>query len=169
VEVGSTVTLTVSAGNLVTVPDVVGRTVDEARGALGQAGFDVEVVDASDPPSNPDEIGRVASQDPGADAEAERASTVTIAVYPQQDDLEVSETVDDLSVTLEWDNGIFGPVTIDWGDGSQPESGDASSQSVHTYTLPVGETEGTFTITVTGVDPSDRSQQVEVTVTAPGP
>ncbi|GAB3602636.1 transglycosylase domain-containing protein [Microbacterium aureliae] len=59
---------------LTDLPNVVGRTVDEARGILQQAGFTVVVGDAVD---SPEPEGIIASQDPGAGRVA-GGTTVTI-------------------------------------------------------------------------------------------
>lgn len=167
VEKGTVVTLTVSEGNILTVPDVVGYSRDQAVGALRQAGFDVNTLPADDAPTDPSDIGEVAAQDPSGNSSLERGGTVTIYVYQPTADLTVEEPgVDGLQVTLSWDNNIHGDVTIDWGDGTSEERG-ASGDVVHTYTLEEGLTEQTFTITVTDADDSGRSQQVQVTVLAP--
>ena len=168
VEVGSTVTISVSAGNIVDVPDVVGDTAAEARGALTQAGFQVDEQPSDQPPSSPDDVGRVQSQSPGADQTLERDSTVTIFVYQAGPDLEVPPPALDQAtqtVTVSWDNGIYGGVTINWGDGNPPETFAASEgQQPHTYTVGPGESQ-TFEITVTATDFSDRSVSHEVTIT----
>lgn len=72
---GSTVVLTVSKGpDLVVVPDVVGKTMAEAKAELEEAGFAVSY-------SLPDvflEFAKATSTDPAAAAEAPRGSTVTL-------------------------------------------------------------------------------------------
>lgn len=71
-----TVELVVSKGPpLVTVPNVVGQQVDEARTALEGAGFVVEeerILGGY--------FGTVRAQDPGADSQAPKGSTVTITI-----------------------------------------------------------------------------------------
>lgn len=170
VEVGSDVTLSVSSGNLSAVPDVVGRTQDEASGALRQAGFEVATETSDQQPEEVDDVGRVASQDPPAGDEAEEGSPVTIFLYPAGADLEVPPpTVDQATqtVTLSWDNGIYGGVTIDWGDGNPPETFNASTgEEPHEYEVPPGQTEATYTITVTATDYEDRTVSHEVEITA---
>jgi eukaryotic-like serine/threonine-protein kinase len=161
------VTLVYSAGNLRPVPDVVGRPEGEARGALRQAGFEVQVEEASDDAPSPDQVGTVASQDPAPDTERESGSTVTIFIY--QPGPELTATVanqDGATVTIAWDNGINGDVNIDWDDG-QTDAGGAEDQLSHTYEQPgIGEPPETFTITVTSIDDPSRSQQLEVTIPA---
>src|SRR5690606_8851861 len=161
---GDKVTLEVSRGNLQPVPNVVGQDADVAEGILRNADFEVSRQDA-DPPSDPDQIGEVASQDPSG-GDAPRGSTVTIFVYPEPPDLQVGQpSVSDQTVTLSWDNGIFGDVTIVWGDGST-STGDANGQLTHDYAVPAGSTQE-FTIVVTAIDHPDRSQTVTVTVSGP--
>lgn len=75
---GDTVTLRVSEGpGARPVPDVVGRTEDEARRVLVQAGFQVAVQREA---SEDEPAGRVLAQAPAAGTEAEPDSTVTITV-----------------------------------------------------------------------------------------
>jgi serine/threonine-protein kinase len=69
VEKGSTVTLYVSRGQS-SVPNVVGKSVSDARETLEDAGFDVEV-------NGPDD-GKVTEQDPGAGEDASQGDTVEI-------------------------------------------------------------------------------------------
>jgi eukaryotic-like serine/threonine-protein kinase len=78
VDEGSTIRLTFSTGpEMVTVPDVVGKTQAEANTLLTQAGFVVNAV-----PVENDEVeeGRVVSQNPAANAQAGQGSQVTIEV-----------------------------------------------------------------------------------------
>jgi eukaryotic-like serine/threonine-protein kinase len=72
--VGSGVVLTVASGQ-VEVPDVRGRSQDEAAAALQEAGFNVAIERRDDP----GEPGRVLAQTP-VNTRAPRGSTVTIAV-----------------------------------------------------------------------------------------
>ena len=69
VEKGSTVTLYVSRGEA-SVPNVVGKSVSDARSILEDAGFDVEV-------SGPDD-GKVTEQDPGAGEDLAQGESVEI-------------------------------------------------------------------------------------------
>src|SRR5690606_3368026 len=84
---GDEITLEVSRGNLQAVPSVVGEDADVAEGILRNAGFQVSRQNA-DPPTDPDDIGKVASQSPSGGT-APRGSTVTIYVYPEPPDLQV--------------------------------------------------------------------------------
>jgi serine/threonine-protein kinase len=167
VEVGSQVTLFVSAGNIVRVPDVVGRTAAEATGALEQAGFQVVEEPSTEPPESPEDVGRVAAQDPVADTELRRDSTVTIFVYQDGPPLEVSEPQvgpDQVTVTIAWDNSIYGGVTIDWGDGQPPETfTEATGQASHEYQVGPGQVTE-FTVTVTATEHPDRTQSVTVPI-----
>jgi beta-lactam-binding protein with PASTA domain len=77
VNVGSTVTIVVSAGREeATVPNVEGLSVGSARARLSGAGFDVRVVEQE----SEDDVGRVIRQSPGAGARRPRGATVTITV-----------------------------------------------------------------------------------------
>ena len=76
VKAGSTVTLILSRGQ-VEVPNVVGFTEDAARQRLEDAGFQVEVREDADTPS---QKGIVLDQDPTGRTDAPRGSTVTIVV-----------------------------------------------------------------------------------------
>ena len=69
VEKGSTVTLYVSRGQS-SVPNVVGKSVSDAKSTLKDAGFDVDV-------SGPDN-GKVTDQDPGAGEDLSPGETVEI-------------------------------------------------------------------------------------------
>lgn len=71
---GDTVTITVSRGQqMFDVPDVKGRSEDEARQILGDAGFEVRVIDVFFGDS-------VFSQSPGGGDQAPRGTTITIWV-----------------------------------------------------------------------------------------
>ncbi len=77
VEVGTTVILTVSADEGVEVPDVLGKTREEAEEILTEAGFEVTVTEAA---SEKIEEGCVISQTPEPAVLAEHGSTVAITV-----------------------------------------------------------------------------------------
>lgn len=78
VDRGSVVDLVVSSGpSAVPVPDVRGRTEEDATSILENAGFEVRVVDT---PSDTVDEGIVVSQDPVQPEEAEPGDTVTISV-----------------------------------------------------------------------------------------
>jgi beta-lactam-binding protein with PASTA domain/predicted Ser/Thr protein kinase len=167
VAIGTTVTLEVSAGGIETVPDVVGLSEGQAIGRLEQAGFSVNV-ETGDPPTSPQQVGTVQRQSPSGNQQADRGSTVTIYVYPDGAALQVSDPsigADDVTVTIVWDNDIFGDVTIDWGDGNV-ESHDPSGQASHTYQVDPGD-EQPFTITVTSQDDQGRTAQRQVTIAPP--
>jgi len=75
---GSTVTLVVSSGpEQVTVPDETGKTLDDARSDLENAGFKVSVTRQDT--QNLDEDGIVLAQDPDG-GQAKKGSTVKIVV-----------------------------------------------------------------------------------------
>jgi serine/threonine-protein kinase len=71
---GDTVTLTLSKGQqMVDVPDVDGKNVDEAKQTLKDAGFDVRVIQFFI-------TGKVTNQSPGAGEQAAKGSTITLWV-----------------------------------------------------------------------------------------
>ena len=78
VEVGSTVTLLVSSGpEQVEVPNVVDRSLDEARATLSRAGLEVDVVRQETGDAEPE---TVLSQDPEGGAEVDKGATITLTV-----------------------------------------------------------------------------------------
>ena len=89
IAVGATVTLVVSTGpEEVTVPNVVGQDVDEARDRLEAAGLRAEVrrEEAED-----EEPGTVLRQDPGAAEEVESGSEVTLVVAEEPEEVSVPD------------------------------------------------------------------------------
>ena len=88
---GQTVTLDVSSGPAQgVVPDVVGKTEQDARAALEGAGFRVTAASKEDASAEP---GTVLAQNPGKDATAARGSTVTITVAEEVSEVEVPNVV----------------------------------------------------------------------------
>ncbi|GAB3966713.1 PASTA domain-containing protein [Plantactinospora veratri] len=81
---GSTVTVSVSRGNVVEVPRVLGLQEDEAREQLDKAGFNVRVVDGE--PVPPAEAGEVTKQNPSAGEKKPTGTTVTITVSVAEED-----------------------------------------------------------------------------------
>lgn len=161
----STVTIEVSQGNLAEVPDVRDQPEGNATANLQANGFEVDAVPASEEAENADQVGTVASQDPGPDEQVQSGSTVTIFVYQPGADLTASvdpeETAVGEQVTVEWDNDIYGGVEIDWGDGEDPVAfPEASGTADHMY-----EEEGSYTIIVSSPDHPDRQVELTVTVT----
>jgi len=87
VDEGSTVKLTVSSGQAtIPVPDVTNKPIDEARGILEDAGFQV-----SESPVANDEVpeGTVISQDPAPNTPAPEGSPVTLTVSSGSDTVEI--------------------------------------------------------------------------------
>ncbi|MFF5214052.1 Stk1 family PASTA domain-containing Ser/Thr kinase [Micromonospora sp. NPDC000442] len=79
------VTLTVSKGNVVAVPSVVGLPEAEAKRTLERAGFKVEPELGDEVPA--DQAGRVIDQSPNANTERTKGSTVKIVVsVPEPED-----------------------------------------------------------------------------------
>ncbi|MEY2442669.1 MAG: eukaryotic-like serine/threonine-protein kinase [bacterium] len=88
---GQTVTLDVSTGPAQgSVPNVVGKTEDEARAALEGAGFRVTVARKEDPAAK---AGTVIDQSPAKGASADRGTPVTITVAAQPSDVDVPDVV----------------------------------------------------------------------------
>ncbi|GIJ38876.1 Stk1 family PASTA domain-containing Ser/Thr kinase [Micromonospora andamanensis] len=79
---GTTVTLTVSRGNVVAVPSVVGLPQAEATRTLERAGFKVDPELGPERPA--DEAGRVVDQSPNANTERTKGSTVKIIVSVEE-------------------------------------------------------------------------------------
>jgi eukaryotic-like serine/threonine-protein kinase len=158
---GDQVTIYVSLGNLQGVPDVLGDAENTAIARLQERGFQVESVPSSDDPDSPDQVGTVAGQSPDPGEELEEGGTVTIFIYPPGADLTatISNPDEDNRVTVQWDNGIYGGVTIDWGDGTDPGTFPSADEQSHVY-----EDEGTFTITVQAIDHPERQEQRTVTI-----
>ncbi|HLV57492.1 MAG TPA: Stk1 family PASTA domain-containing Ser/Thr kinase [Natronosporangium sp.] len=130
---GSTVTIYVSRGNLVQVPDVRDQDRTTAEATLRAAGLDPNAVPASRAPESVDQIGTVAGQDPDPGAEVLRGSQVTIFIYPEGEDLTAQVEVDGTTATVSWDNDIYGGVIIDWGDGTEDAFDRAEGSQTHPY------------------------------------
>ncbi|WP_320067194.1 Stk1 family PASTA domain-containing Ser/Thr kinase [Micromonospora sp. RTGN7] len=74
----STVTVTVSRGNIRKVPSVVGSSAEDAKRELEQAGYSVRIVDGDEVPA--DRAGRVSGQNPRGGTNLEKGKQVTIEV-----------------------------------------------------------------------------------------
>ncbi|SEB94981.1 Membrane carboxypeptidase (penicillin-binding protein) [Paramicrobacterium humi] len=83
VSAGSSVTLYVSNGKGQAVPNVVGQTYHDAEQALKSAGFgNVKRAGECTEPGNPaKDAGKVATQDPAADATANPDTAITLTMY----------------------------------------------------------------------------------------
>jgi beta-lactam-binding protein with PASTA domain/predicted Ser/Thr protein kinase len=75
----STILVKLSRGNLVEVPSVVGKSEADARAALENRGFDVNV-NENGPIVAANKVGTVTSQNPGGGQNLESNSTVTITI-----------------------------------------------------------------------------------------
>jgi beta-lactam-binding protein with PASTA domain/predicted Ser/Thr protein kinase len=164
VEPGETVTLIYSAGNLLEVPDVVTDPRGEAIGALQQAGFQVDVQTSEEPPSELGQVDTVQAQNPAGGETAPRDSVVTIFVFGEGPDLSADLDQDNFDVTLSWDNGIFGEVAIDWGDG-QTEQGGQQGEAGHTYDVTLAGQP--ITITISSIEGEGRTQSFDITLPEP--
>lgn len=74
------VTLEVSRGNRLSVPNVVGQTPSQAAQALSQAGFTGQVSQTSQQVSDPSQVGKIISQTPSAGGEAGAGDTIQVVV-----------------------------------------------------------------------------------------
>ncbi|TSD95892.1 Stk1 family PASTA domain-containing Ser/Thr kinase [Gordonia rubripertincta] len=81
-EQGSTVQLSVSRGNLFTVPSLRGKTPAEAQSSLEQAGWERSTLtrQTRNVPLNSPDSGRVVGQEPPAGSKARKAGPITIIV-----------------------------------------------------------------------------------------
>ncbi|MFD5269774.1 Stk1 family PASTA domain-containing Ser/Thr kinase [Streptomyces sp. NPDC058335] len=100
---GSAVSLVVSKGVPIDVPDVTGQDLDDARAELEEAGLVVEI-STSEINSEFDK-GQVAAQSPGADKQAADGDTVTLTLSKGPEMVEVPDvvgaSVDDATAELE--------------------------------------------------------------------
>ena len=112
-EVGSTVTLTVSAGSQgVTVPEVTGLTFDEANTNLVSTGFLVNKMEAY---SDTIEAGIVISQTPMSGNKAPRGSVITITVSLGKEEAKIR--VPNL-IGLSEEDGTFEAIEVGLSIGS---------------------------------------------------
>ncbi|RII18265.1 Serine/threonine-protein kinase PK-1 [Streptomyces sp. YIM 130001] len=86
---GSAIALTVSKGSPIEAPDVVGESLDDARGELEEAGLEVKV--ASQRMFSEHDEGDVARQKPGEGTQLATGDTVTLTVSKGQDMVEVPD------------------------------------------------------------------------------
>ncbi|MGV9853282.1 Stk1 family PASTA domain-containing Ser/Thr kinase [Streptomyces sp. NPDC003442] len=97
------VSIVVSKGQPVGVPDVVGDSVDEARSTLEDEGFKVKIADEQ--VFSEEDKGSVAEQSPSTDDEAAKGDTVTLTVSKGVQMVEVPDVtgknVDDAKAELE--------------------------------------------------------------------
>jgi serine/threonine-protein kinase len=81
---GGTVTLNVGGSpQPVTVPDLTGMTQQQAQATLQHAGLQMTASQTTTPTTDPTQLGKVASQVPNAQGQAQPGSTVTITLYGQ--------------------------------------------------------------------------------------
>lgn len=90
---GATITVVTSSGKrMLTVPSIVGKSPDEARRALIEAGLTVSNEDRS-APSTPDDNGRVVASDPGAGASIPFDQPVQLTVGTGPEEVDVPDVV----------------------------------------------------------------------------
>ena len=100
VDVGSMVTLIVSRGQ-VTVPDVVGQTIDQAQSALDELGLDYEI---TEDPTSTETAGTVIRQSPLDRTPVSPGSTITLTVSTKPDVVPTPPVADGTA----GDGGIIG-------------------------------------------------------------
>ncbi|MGW0521411.1 Stk1 family PASTA domain-containing Ser/Thr kinase [Crossiella sp. NPDC003009] len=88
------ITLTIGAGpEEVTVPDLKGKTADEAERLLTQAGLKLSANKNEEPVDDNKQVGKVQSQNPSANTKAAKDSLVTITVGRAQDKVTVLNVI----------------------------------------------------------------------------
>ena len=90
---GSAVTIVVSKGTPIDVPDVTGEDLQDARAELEEAGLKVEV--SSEEINSEFDKGQVAAQSPGADKQVAEGDTVTLTLSKGPEMVEVPDVVGD--------------------------------------------------------------------------
>ncbi|MFE9672836.1 Stk1 family PASTA domain-containing Ser/Thr kinase [Streptomyces sp. NPDC006259] len=88
---GSAVSLVVSKGDPIDVPDVTGQDLDDARAELEEAGLVVKV--SAEEVTSEFDKGQVAAQSPGADKQAADGDTVTLTLSKGPQMVEVPDVV----------------------------------------------------------------------------
>ncbi|WP_198587249.1 Stk1 family PASTA domain-containing Ser/Thr kinase [Glycomyces xiaoerkulensis] len=164
-DLGSTVTLTVSAGGQATVPDVVGSLLEVAADEVEADGFAYDVVWGDEGST----VGVVYRQDPSADSTNAEGSTVTLYVQgivvewqPETtpEELRTSLEGEGLSVTVEGDPEGEVIESVSGPDG-ELSSGDVVAQGAEiTITASDGGGGG-------GGDPTDEPTDDECPITNP--
>lgn len=130
---GSKVDIYVSTTELVTVPDVVGKTQDEAEEALTAAGFEVKVKEEY---SDSIQEGLVIETDPKANSSKAKGSTVTITVSKGAESITIpsdlaGKSVEAAKQELQKAGFVVGTTTEQYSDsiqkglviGTDPEMG----------------------------------------------
>ena len=166
----STVTILVSSGPAeVTVPDVVGKAVEDAQAALEQAGFDVTVEQVD----SDKEIGTVVRQAPKAGSQAGSGDTITLYVSKGVTKVTVPDvTGSDISTARSEITAAglkVGAVTEDDGSSGlaagtvtgQDPSGGASVAKGSSVDLIIAASSGGTVPDVTGSDSSTARSKLE--------
>jgi serine/threonine-protein kinase len=160
---GSTVTMYVSLGPAqVTVPDVTGQQLSDARATLQGAKFTVQAVDQ---PTADREPGTVVAQDPAGNGMAAEGSTVTLTVARAPATVPVPDVTGKLAAHAETDltaahltfNEHEVPVTDKSQDGRVQSQDPASGSKVKpgsAVTLTVGRFDSTQTTPTTPTTPT---------------
>jgi len=164
-EAGRVVTIEVSSGpQLVTVPNVVGRTTEQARSAL--EAFEVELREQEDDEADP---GTVIAQDP-ARGRLARGATVTLTVAVEPKEVAVPDVVgrSQNAATKTLSGRGFEVVVEDVAVDSPTQDGRVQEQSP---TPDEGKVDrgATVTITVGRFEPALDPEPGTPTTTTPGP
>ncbi len=166
-ELGQVVTIDVSSGPAQgVVPDVVGKTEDEARSALEGAGFRVTVVQKEDAGAKP---GTVLAQSPSDGATAAHGSQVTITVATEPTAVEVPDVVGATQNTAtETLSGGGLKVVVKDAPADSPD-GDGVVQAQSPDAGAKVDRGSTVTITVGVFDPDLNPDPTTTTTPAPPP
>ncbi|MET9500231.1 Stk1 family PASTA domain-containing Ser/Thr kinase [Streptomyces sp. NPDC006622] len=131
---GSAVSLVVSKGDPIDVPDVTGQDLDDARAELEEAGLVVKV--SAEEVTSEFDKGQVAAQSPGADKQAADGDTVTLTLSKGPQMVEVPDVVgasvddakdelEEAGFEVEEDRGLLGlfgdtvkSQSVDGGDAA---------------------------------------------------
>lgn len=139
---GTAISLVVSKGSPVDVPDVSGEDLDDARTALEEAGLTVKV--SSEQVNSEVDKGKVAAQTPKADSQVAEGDTVTLTLSKGPEMVEVPNvvgaSVDDAKSLLEQsgfkvdeDRGLLGL----FGDTVKKQSVDAGKSAPKGSTITI--------------------------------
>ncbi|QIN85449.1 PASTA domain-containing protein (plasmid) [Rubrobacter tropicus] len=134
VEEGSEISVMVSKGQPVEVPDLVGDPREEADEALRDAGLEGAFREER---SDPEGEGSVVRQSPGADERAERGSEVTVTVGTGPAEV---ETPDVRGSTLEAARALLEEAGLRLGETEHHPSGETKAGDLYAQDPAAGET-----------------------------
>ncbi|HEX6359780.1 Stk1 family PASTA domain-containing Ser/Thr kinase [Actinophytocola sp.] len=148
------------AADKVAVPDLTGKTPDEARAALEQAGFTLDPTTTEEEVEDEEQEGKVIGQDPVAGFQAAKGSPVKITIGKAKEEVDVPNVVgDDFDSAKEELEGLGFKVKRVDQDSDQPQN-QVIDQNPKNGEQPPG-TEITLTVS------KGQQQQEEETITMP--